>query len=398
VSQFVDFQDYIQVHFKDVSSKMALRELVKIFCKGSNFRLHCADEDARALQCVCTNLHHMRGVSPAEYNRNIAKMRKISLRSIMIPKNCREIRELAGRLNPGSNFVLLPNIFGVFNIFASSPLFTRVEPPENFQFEVGGHVVLHAKERYLQREEYKERTRIELACYIGNAYFTQFNLITGASKSPLSLHCPDQSNRIPLEPGTPVTATVLVTATNHVKLQDIVVQPGKKTIDIQRLLADLHKLKRGEKIKSPPQVAEEPKEAAANSGTNDKENNIETAEVGGGGGDLELDEELLARREKQVETFKKTEDYRVYAESVQKRQRTARMPRTPERKKRFSRRQWDGAVKQWKLKVHAESRKVTEAKAAKSKLDLNETEEELFEEEKNVAQAKMPDASNIITI
>ena len=74
------------------------------------------------------------------------------------------------------------------------------------------------------REEYKERTRLELACYIGNAYFSQvtalgncslnittllstivqlysvhltptpsqFHLVSGSSKSPLSLHCPEQ--------------------------------------------------------------------------------------------------------------------------------------------------------------------------------------------------------------
>ena len=145
-------------------------------------------------------------------------MRRICLKSIVIPKNCREIRDLAGRLNPGSNFVLLPNIHGVFDAFASSPLFTRIEPPENFQFEVGilnskiiivssklscvnrcaqvgGHVVSHCKERYLHREEYRERTRLELACYIGNAYFTQFHLVSGATKSPLSLHCPEQGTR-----------------------------------------------------------------------------------------------------------------------------------------------------------------------------------------------------------
>jgi len=385
VAQFVDFQDYIQVHFTDVSSKMALRELVKIFCKGQNFRLHCADEDARALQAVCRNLHHMRGVTPAEYSRNMSRMRRIALKSITIPKNCRQIRELAGRLNPGSNFVLLPNIHGVYNIFASSPLFSRIEPPENFQFEVAGHVILHSKERYLHREEYKERTRLELACYIGNAYFTQFHLVTGASKSPLSLHNPEQNSRLPLDPGTPVTAVVLVTATNHVKLQDINVQQGKKNIDITKLLADLHKLKRGEKMKTPTKFTNEPK-------TNvNKENDAEVETFG----EFEMDQELLARREKQVETFKKTEDYQIYSSSVQKKMRTAKMPRTPERKRRFSRRQWDGAVKQWKLKVHAESRRVTEAKARSEQVQ----EGEEVQEEKEPCEEKEPtDTENIVTI
>ena len=36
------------------------------------------------------------------------------------------------------------------------------------------------------------------------------------------------------------------------------------------------------------------------------------------------------------------------------------MPGTPEKKRKFSRRAWDGAIRQWKLRVHAESRKVME--------------------------------------
>ena len=36
------------------------------------------------------------------------------------------------------------------------------------------------------------------------------------------------------------------------------------------------------------------------------------------------------------------------------------MPGTPEKKGKFSRRAWDGAIRQWKLRVHAESRKVME--------------------------------------
>ena len=109
-------------------------------------------------------------------------------------------------------------------------------------------------------------------------------------------------------------------------------------------------------------------------------------------GEYEVDEELLARREKQVETFKSSPDYLVYSESVQKPQRTHRMPRTPERKRKFSRRQWDGAVKQWKLKVHAESRRVTEAKT--NQAANNDTTGEVVEED----VPKVPGAFNVITI
>ena len=43
-----------------------------------------------------------------------------------------------------------------------------------------------------------------------------------------------------------------------------------------------------------------------------------------------------------------------------KKVRSRRMPGTPEKKRKFSRRAWDGAIRQWKLRVHAESRKVME--------------------------------------
>ena len=108
--------------------------------------------------------------------------------------------------------------------------------------------------------------------------------------------------------------------------------------------------------------------------------------------EFEIDPELLARRKKQVETFKKTEDYQVYAESIQKKMRTAKMPRTPERKRRFSRRQWDGAVKQWKLKVHAESRRVMEAK-------VNSVQDkEVVQEHPGEDKLMVADVNNVITI
>ena len=36
-----------------------------------------------------------------------------------------------------SQFVLLPSIHGVYNLLAASPLYSRIEPPDTFQFEVG---------------------------------------------------------------------------------------------------------------------------------------------------------------------------------------------------------------------------------------------------------------------
>merc|ERR1712192_50966 len=80
----------------------------------------------------------------------------------------------------------------------------------------------------------------------------------------------------------------------------------------------------------------------------------------------EYDPEVLARREKQLDTFKRSIDYRTYLESMSKKSRPRRMPGTPEKKRKFSRRAWDGAVRQWKLRVHAESRKVMENSSSKT--------------------------------
>ena len=61
-------------------------------------------------------MHQMRGVVSEEYMRNINKMKKVYIKSVTIPKNSKEIKEIANHLNPGSKYVLLPSIFGVYNI------------------------------------------------------------------------------------------------------------------------------------------------------------------------------------------------------------------------------------------------------------------------------------------
>ena len=106
-------------------------------------------------------------------------------------------------------------------------------------------------------------------------------------------------------------ASLLVTSTNHVKAQDIIVHPNNKHIDITKLLADLHKLKRGEKLQTPVRLgptekvedenheyrggSKEPKEEASQCQDRQEE---------------EKDPEVLARREKQLDTFKRSIDYR----------------------------------------------------------------------------------------
>jgi len=66
----------------------------------------------------------------------------------------------------------------------------------------------------------------------------------------------------------------------------------------------------------------------------------------------ETDEEVLNRREKQISFGKNTVSYDRYISIIPKDKRTARMPRTPNKRRKYSRRQWDGLVKKWKQDLH----------------------------------------------
>ena len=58
------------------------------------------------------------------------------------------------------------------------------------------------------------------------------------------------------------------------------------------------------------------------------------------------------RREKQISFGKNTVSYDRYISIIPKDKRTARMPRTPNKRRKYSRRQWDGLVKKWKQDLH----------------------------------------------
>jgi len=66
----------------------------------------------------------------------------------------------------------------------------------------------------------------------------------------------------------------------------------------------------------------------------------------------ESDENTLIRRERQIAYGKNTLDYDKYLKKVPKGCRKDRMPRTPNKFKKYSRRQWDGIVKNWKQGIH----------------------------------------------
>ena len=116
ITKYVDFQKYLAANFKDIDSKLSLQELVRIFCNNPTFRPHCAYEDSKALMNVFTKMHQMRGVSRDLYMKNIEKLKRVYIKSVNIPKNSKEIKDIAQHLNPDNNYVLPNKIFGVYHL------------------------------------------------------------------------------------------------------------------------------------------------------------------------------------------------------------------------------------------------------------------------------------------
>jgi len=67
----------------------------------------------------------------------------------------------------------------------------------------------------------------------------------------------------------------------------------------------------------------------------------------------EFDADVLARRQKQIDYGKNSVAYDNYVNKVPKDKRSFNLPRTPDKNLKYSRRQWDGLIKAWKLQIHS---------------------------------------------
>ncbi|KAI5178898.1 Histone Rna Hairpin-Binding Protein [Manis pentadactyla] len=70
--------------------------------------------------------------------------------------------------------------------------------------------------------------------------------------------------------------------------------------------------------------------------------------------EVETNETVLQRRQKQIDYGKRTRGYQCFLQQVPKAQRQPGLhPQTPNKKRKYSRRSWDAQIRQWRRVLHS---------------------------------------------